>query len=280
MRTVPISRLSRLGGSRRIPAGTLTIFALLAGVLSLTAAVQAANTANLTLDVTFTPNGAITVTLPDGTPVGSDSGSPTIIPAGYYTLLLTGPGGCSELPYFELKGPGENIQNNLDLGELTLSIVADFQPNVSYTWLDDANPDVVYTFDTSAQVLGTAPTNNASPTDKSSAGTGSTESSHDIVGASTTSRGTLLATVATTGRVTLDYRGAKVTHLAAGRYMVTVRDKSMTLGFALRRAGKKILRLTGASFVGTRSISVDLTSGTWSLLGQRSGKALDAIVVR
>ena len=49
-------------------------------------------TVELTMNVIFDYQGDITVALADGTPVGTTSGSPTVIPAGYYSVILTGPG--------------------------------------------------------------------------------------------------------------------------------------------------------------------------------------------
>ena len=132
-------------------AGTLVslgLAALAALVLASAAASRGAD--GPALDVTFFTDGTISLTLPDGTPVGTTSGAPTVIPAGYYTLLLAGPGGCSELPYFELHGPGENILNDMDLGEMKATATAYFQPNSTYTWRDNGIPGVIYTFTTSS----------------------------------------------------------------------------------------------------------------------------------
>ncbi len=132
-----------------------------AGVLaaSLLVGVPAASAANLQLNVTFSATGQITLTLPDGTPVGVTSGTPTVIPAGFYTMNLIGPGGCSTLPYFDLRGPGNNILDNMDQGEeANKTDNATFLPNSTYTWRDDQNPSVVYTFVTDSEVLGSAPT--------------------------------------------------------------------------------------------------------------------------
>jgi hypothetical protein len=269
-------------GSRRsdlsLPRVVWILAAACVGLaLSLSPVTEATSTAALTLDVTFTADGAITVALPDGTPVGTSSGSPTVIPAGYYTLQLIGPGGCTELPYFELKGPGETIQNDMDLGELKLSLVAYFQPNSTYTWLDDADPDVIYTFETSGQIIGTAPSPTPSPTPKPTPGTGGTESSQDPVGA-LASRGSMAAVVTATGKATLSYRGAKAKHLTEGRYTITVTDKSTRIGFALRQVGHKTVTVTGAAFTGRRSRSIKLTPGTWSVLG-RSNQPIYSFIV-
>src|SRR5262245_58747119 len=89
----------QLGLACILVAGVLCSFLLAPGA-------RAARAANPILFVNFFPNGTISVTLADGTPVGTTSGSPTLIPAGYYTLVYSGPGGCTNMPNFKLSGPG------------------------------------------------------------------------------------------------------------------------------------------------------------------------------
>jgi hypothetical protein len=226
--------------------------------------------------VTFSTDGTITVTLPDGTPVGSASGPPTVIPAGYYTLELTGPGGCAALPYFELQGPGENIVGNMSEGQVTNVIYnAYFQPNSTYTWRDgDANPPVAYTFATSGAVEG-APAAAASPGSTAGASGGVT-SNTDAVGAGGANpaapfRGRLIATVSGAGRLTLAYRGRSVATLRAGRYTIAVTDRSKSDGFILERRGHAPIRLAGAGTVEARSASLDLAPGQWSFAPRPGG---------
>ena len=133
--------------------------ALLAGLLFAAPAAQSQSSTALFLYVNFFANGDIAVTLPDGTPVGVTSGSPTVIPAGFYTVQMTGPGGCTNLPYFNLKGPGNSIIDSMDQGEeANKNVNANFLPNSTYTWWNAQNPKPVFTFVTNGQVLGTAPT--------------------------------------------------------------------------------------------------------------------------
>jgi len=63
--------------------------ALLA-TLTLTPTAQSRTTSNLSLDVTFFTTGAISVTLPDGTSVGTQNGSPSV-PAGARLTRSTPP---------------------------------------------------------------------------------------------------------------------------------------------------------------------------------------------
>ncbi len=237
------------------------LLAAVAAAVGLAPVAGARDAAQLSLNVTFTETGAISVTDPTGAPVGTMSGSPTVIPAGYYTLLLSGPGGCTELPYFELKGPGTNVLNDMELGEFSSSLVVNLQPNATYTWRDEASPDAVYTFATSAQVLGTKPPPQVSP---KAVGPTSTASSHDLVG-SNELRGTLVVTVPPSGRPVVRLGGRLVSKLAAGRYTVRVVDRSGTRGIGLVRTTRRAVVLTTAEFTGTRSRTVTLADGSWRL---------------
>jgi hypothetical protein len=204
-----------------------------------------------------------------------------VIPAGFYTLRLSGPGACTELPYFELKGPGENILDNMDLGEMQAIDIADFSPSSTYTWRSDAIPGVVYTFMTSAEVEGTRPPVSSGPV-RTPSGSRPTVSSHDVVGSALFPfRGTLIGGVSAAGRLTFAYKGKSITSLKAGRYTITVHDKSAASGFMLEKAKTKhvTVSVTGAAFVGTRSASVDLTAGKWLFLPILHGKQTYSIVV-
>ena len=76
---------------------------LAAGLLVGAPAGQSRGSVNLTLYVYFGYNNDISVRLADGTPVGTLNGTPTVIPAGYYTLSFQQPG-CVQVPSFELQG--------------------------------------------------------------------------------------------------------------------------------------------------------------------------------
>src|SRR4029078_12851971 len=121
--------------------------------------------ANLSLYVSFFANGNISVTLPDGAPLGSTSGAPTVSPAGFYTLVFSGPGGCTALPYFHLTGPGTNIVSNMAEGAASRGTTpANLLPSSTYVWSDDAFPGVLHTFVPSAVVEGSPPSPSTSGT--------------------------------------------------------------------------------------------------------------------
>jgi hypothetical protein len=92
-------------------------------------------------------------------------------------------------------------------------------------------------------------------------------------------RGTLTGLVSAAGSLGLAFNGKSVTHLAAGRYTVSVTDRSARSGFMLEKAKHAAVSVTGVSFVGKGSTSVDLTAGQW-LFTTGVGKKSHAVLVR
>jgi hypothetical protein len=221
---------------------------------------------NLTLYVNFDYAGNITVSLPSGTPVGAKSGSsPTVIPAGYYTVELSQPG-CVDVPTFILQGPGVDLEDDLESGEIvTDSAGINLQPNATYTWRSGSiNPPVYFTFQTNSQVIGTPPssTNNATAPPLSKRKQSNTDIVGSDVGKGTV--GTLAGGVSAAGKVSLALKGKSISVLKPGRYKLTIDDASRKLGFALKSSTHRTMTVTSASYVGTRSASIVLTAGTWS----------------
>ena len=204
------------------------------------------------------------MTLADGTPVGAASGStPTLIPAGYYALVFSGPGGCSSLPNFHRTGPGTSIVTSMSEGAvLRATNAANFLPTSTYTWIDDAFPSVVHTFSTSSEIISVPPP--VTTTTTSSSPKGKAVTSQDVVGSAVVPfRGTLSGGVKASGMLSLAYKGKSVGSLKAGRYRIAVTDGSSTKGFVLQEAGRKAIAVTGATFMGKRTASVNLTAGKW-----------------
>jgi hypothetical protein len=220
--------------------------------------------ANPALTVHFSLTGTITVNGPDGSPLGATNGTPPVIPAGYYTVLLIGPGGCANIPYFELKGPGESIVNNLTEGELDNDAVNAFlQPNSTYTWRNQAVPGTVFTFATSSQVVGAAPAH-AGPGGLTSSNHTTVNSSDFVGSAILPLRGTLKIAVSAAGKLSLAYNGKSVSSLKAGRYTIAVVDHSSTSGLILQKKTHVAQTITGRRFVGEQSLAkFELTAGKW-----------------
>jgi hypothetical protein len=226
-----------------------------------------------TLLVTFFTNGSITVTLPDGTPVGSTSGAPTVIPAGYYSVLMDGPGGCIQLPLFQLSGPGASIVSDMNGGEVDASTFnAFFLPNSTYTWHTDRGvASAVHTFTTSGTIASPTSTQTTTATPVTSSGN---PTSNDIVGSGIAPfRGTLTAALSSTGVLSVQHYAPT---MKAGRYRLTVTDKSTSRGFLLRKGNARPVSITRPAFVGQRTATITLTAGTWALT---NGKTSVKIVV-
>jgi len=241
----------------------LTSAAVVAGALVLGPPVQAARTETPTLVVNFTPTGAVTVTLPNGTPVGTTSGAPTTIPPGNYTLVLDGPGNCIPEPLFELEGPSVDLTSDMLGSEVdTYELYASFQPNATYTWHTDWNQSIVYTFKASGTAAASTPTVSGT---SSSAGASSTPTSIGIVGSEyVPSRGKLTVSLTRSGVPGLFYGGKRVTSLKAGQY--TVSSKS---SLRLEKEGHKAIAISGKR-------SVVLSTGTWLFIlpDESSGLAI------
>jgi hypothetical protein len=251
---------------------------VLAGGLLAAQAAEGAAPATPTILVSFFMNGSITVTLPDGTPVGSTSGAPTVIPAGYYSVLMDGPGGCVQLPLFQLNGPGASIVSDMNGGEVDASSFnAFFLPNSTYTWHTDRGlASAVHTFTTSGTVAATAGPTTTTTTPVTSSGKPTT---NDIVGSGLLPfRGKLTGVVSAAGTLSAAFDGKSIGTLKAGRYTVAVTDRSSSSGFLLKKGSAKPVTVTGAGFIGKRSATVALTAGTWTL-GPRSGQAAFKVVV-
>jgi hypothetical protein len=172
------------------------------------------------------------------------------------------------VPAFILQGPGVNIQDDLQSGEIVSDgDAADFQPNSTYTWRNGSiNPPVNYTFQTSGQVLGTPP----APTTAAPVETGNNkaESNADPVGtqgsatpASSQPKGTLTGTISAEGVPGLSLGGKAVTHLVAGRYTVALSGRSLSLGLVVGNASHSVVIARGSNGKGTASI--ELTNGRW-----------------
>jgi hypothetical protein len=267
-----------LVGKNRRGVKLVLAAAVAAALFAVAPGAQGRSTANLYLYVYFGYDRGVTVKLPDGTPVGVTSGSPTVIPAGFYSVVFVQPG-CVQVPTFEMQGPGVSLAENLSGGEdTTQTDPAILQPNSTYTWRNDANASTVYTFATNSQVLGTQPANPNVPLPTSGPPNKSSGNS-DVVGSALVPfRGTLVAGVSAAGKLTLHLGGKSVSALQAGRYTVTVTDRSRTSGFILGKPSHGTMTLTGAAFTGKRSRSVDLTAGGWKVM-LRPGKPALAVHV-
>ncbi len=234
--------------------------------------------------VQFHSGSPVTVTEADGTPLGTQSGAPTVIAPGTYNLSLTNPSYANNVQW-DLAGPGVKLVTTMSYGEEPSEAwVEVFQPNSTYTYRDDLNPPAVWTFVTNnAPPVGTANSGSAgagtSTTPISSGKTG-TASSNDVVGSANPAvRGTLVGSVASTGKLTLTSGGKSVTSLKAGQYVFKLTDRSRKAGFTLQAVKQSAKSLTGIAYVGTKSVKVNLKAGQWIFYPTFVGKKSYFIVV-
>jgi hypothetical protein len=235
--------------------------------------------------VTFHSTSTLTVVLGDGTPVGTSSGAPTVIPPGTYNLLLDDASLVSDVT-FDLVGPGVKLISNMSYGEEPAETwVETFLPSSTYTWRDDMKPATVWTFVTSAAASvgtansGVAPGKSTSATPISSGKNGKAAST-DVVGSAIVPfRGTLLGAVGTSGQISLRSGGKAVANLKAGKYTFKVTDQSAKDGFTLQQSRKGATTVTRPKFVGTRSASIVLKPGQWFYYASFVGKKTYFIVV-
>jgi hypothetical protein len=82
--------------------------------------------------------------------------------------------------------------------------------------------------------------------------------------------GTLRAALAGT-KLTLTLNGKPLTKLAPGTYKVVAVDTSKTLGLTLARVGAPQQPLTTAVFTGTKTVTIDLATGRWTVYSAGNG---------
>jgi hypothetical protein len=80
----------------------------------------------------------------------------------------------------------------------------------------------------------------------------------------TPARGTLEATVERSGEVSLSSGGKAVSTLKAGRYALTVEDRSAHAGFSLQRLAGKPVTITAAAYTGEKTVELTLQAGEWT----------------
>jgi hypothetical protein len=170
--------------------------------------------------------------------------------------------GCRGWVQFQLTGPGINLFSTLDSGcdAFLLLPAQSFKANATYTFQDLNQPAVTRT---SLSVLdsGTPPV----PSSPFSATTGKGTTISDLVGSAVARvlRGTLSATLTSSGKPALVSKGKSVSTLKAGRYRFVILDQDPKHSFTIEKKGKP-KDLTTAAFVGKHSVSVVLSAGEYT----------------
>jgi hypothetical protein len=264
----------------RLARLTTTVLALggLAAVLTL-APVQAAATHVLTLE--YTASGVLLASTDDGTTIRTSTAPGVVISPGPYQVIVNNdvPDQRDIQHAFRLQGPGVNLQTDMAAGddktELFDVVLA---PSSTYTFADDRQPNVPHVVFSTAASASAAAGSQTTPAGGSSTGT---TSNTPVVGSDLKPllfRGNLAASVAGGGKVTLTAGGTHVLKLVAGRYRVTVTDRTAKAGFVVKGAGKPAITLTGVPFVGKRTVTVLLRAGEWDFYSPTGKKTPFTVV--
>lgn len=221
-------------------------------------------------------DNSIGLTFDDGTPVGNQNRTPPTIPPGAYTIRVVDD---ATEHNFHLSGPGVDVATGTgETSSPTWSVT--LQPGSTYRFQCDTHSDFMYgVFQTS----GTSTSSGGSSSGGSSSSSNSSSSGSAATSATSTPaasvRGTLAGTVRSAGKLTLALQGTAVSKLKAGRYKITVVDKTPARSFVIKETGHSAITVSGVSFVGTHSVIVNLTAGQWTFYTSGGTKATSSFVV-
>jgi hypothetical protein len=230
-----------------------------------------------TMHANVAEDASISLTFDDGTQVGSQARTPPTIPAGTYTIRVSD---TAVSHNFHLFGPGVDQKTPID-EQVNTSWTVTFQPGQTYTFVCDDHTDFMYgNFQTSGTASGGSSSGGSSSGGSSSGGSssggtssgGSSSGGSSSGGTSSTLKGTFVGTVSAGGKLALTWGGEPVKKIKAGKYKITVGDKGKTQAFVLQKKGAAPKTLTTAPFVGTKSVTVTFTAGSWSVYSAASGK--------
>jgi hypothetical protein len=220
------------------------------------------------LYVTYDANSNLSVSVAGGAALSSSSA----IPPGPYWVTFDNEFSSERIVHkWHLFGPGVDVSTvaaDLNCDSSIEQYLGVLQPSSIYTVQDDFHPALrAVVFRTSATGSSTSGQVGGSAIGKS----GSNVNNSDIVGSLLVPyRGSLAAAVSAAGKLSLTRGGRAVssTSLKAGRYTITVVDRSAKAGFTLKKVepSKRTLALTSAAFVGRRSFKVQLGAGRWTFL--------------
>jgi hypothetical protein len=225
---------------------------------------------NVNFVITYNPDCTFSLQIDGGIFMNSATGTGATIPPGPYQLTIHTPlpdnmwTTCSDAN-FSLTGPGVSYSAILgtDLGPYGASFPETFAPASTYTMVDASQPNDPVVFTTSATGSSSSLLPPPPPPVSSAPAVGTSQ--NDIVGSAVApSVGALQASVAASGKTVLLSDRKPVVSLAAGRYTITVSDKSPIRRFYVQKQGGKPQTTSGSSFEGTHALELELTAGKWT----------------
>ena len=263
--------------------------ALKLGVGSSNAAVSSHTAVSSTLHAFVHEDASIGLTFDDGSAVGSQARNVPTVPPGTYVVRVIDDASTHN---FHLFGPG--VDQTTTIGEsATPTWTVTFQAGGTYTFVCDDHPDFMFG---SFQASGASSSSGSSSSGGSSGGSSSGSSSSSSSGGSSSSgstspavssksggsqtlRGTLAGTVSSDGNLKLAFQGKAVSKLKSGRYKITVVDKTPARSFVVQENKHPAITVSGVSFVGTHSVTVDFKAGQWTFYTSAGKKSTSSFSV-
>jgi hypothetical protein len=159
-----------------------------------------------------------------------------------------------------------SLQSDLDGGDSDYALFdsVEFQKSSTYVAQDGNQPTVArFSFTTLASGTPTVPVATYTTTKAKTTTKATTTTKTPAKPKPDPFRGSLTAVVSSTGKLSLSRKGEPVATLTSGRYTIALDDRSRKSGFLLQQTRKPAAALSTASFVGSRSVTVDLKPGQW-----------------
>ena len=224
-------------------------------------------------------DNSIGLTFDDGTGIGNQDRTPPTIPPGAYTIRVIDD---ATEHNFHLFGPGVDMATDTGgVSSPTWSVT--LQPGSTYKFQCDTHFDFMYgVFQTSGTASSSGGSTGGSSGGTSSGGTssgGTSSGGTSSGGSQTVLLGTLSGTVGAVGKLTLALRGKPVTKLKAGHYKIAVSDKTHVRSFVVKEKGHPAITISSAPFVGTHSVTLNLTAGQWTYYTSAGAKSTSSFVV-
>ena len=252
------------------------------GALVAALAVSApAATAPRSVTLEYTDTGVLLAITDSGTTIRTSSAPGVVISPGTYQVIFNNdmPDSTDIQHAFRLQGPGVNLQTDMAAGDDKTQLYdVVLAPSATYTFADDRQPSVPHVVFSTASSVSAVTNTTGGASGGSSSGTSSNSS---FVGADLKKvpfRGNLAASVAAGGTLRLTAGGSKILKLLAGRYRITVDDRTVRAGFTMQELSKPALALTGVTFVGRRTVTVTFKTGRWMYYSPAGAKSYFTVV--
>jgi hypothetical protein len=261
----------------RLLASLVALAALSAALAA--SAPGAAAARSITLE--YTDTGVLLVLTDSGTTIRTSSAPGVVISPGSYQVIFNNdmPDSRDIQHAFRLQGPGVNLQTDMSAGDDKTQLYdVVLAASGVYTFADDRQPSVPHVVFSTASSASVPTSTSGGTSGASSSGTSSNSS---FVGADVKAvpfRGNLVASVAAGARLRLSAGGSKILKLLAGRYRITVDDRTAKAGFTLQELSKPARILTGVTFVGRRTVLVTFKAGRWMYFSPAGTKSYFTVV--